>query len=399
MALDTLNTTIPAGTDKIAGRTTPAGFVEGVMVVDPAGAEVDPATKTLQQASNASLANIDADIGTPADAAATDDSGSWSIFALFKRATAALSTLISRIPAISDEAPLPVRLMDSLDGYAPTLPVAGRAPNGANVPIAVNALGGTLPADAPSLITGQASGLNSVLMVIETTGYKSISLHLFGSWSATVQIQGSNTGQDWQPLNSITGNGVAQNIYFNMYAVGIASIPAVTKYVRFVNVAWTSGTVLGAAQLRSVPVQNTQQTPSVNLATVAGTAVSQAGVNGVQAFGGPVAPGVAPGLHNPVQMGGWDGALIRRFLTDTNGAQIVRGPANGAFPNGILQVQETLQGSRAESSTPEALGMIVRELRVTNLILLELSRSLNFGVPITDELEGLRDDMSSLNLN
>lgn len=57
------------------------------------------------------------------------------------------------------------------------------------------------------------------------------------------------------------------------------------------------------------------------------------------------------------------------------------------------------QGSRAESSTPEALGMIVRELRVTNLILLELSRSLNFGVPITDELEGLRDDMSSLNLN
>lgn len=342
---------------------------------------------------NPSLANLDADMGAPADAAATDDFGSWSIFALFKRATSALSTLIARIPEISDEAPLPVRLMDSLDGYSPTLPVSGRAPNGANVPFAVNQNGGTLPADAPALITGKASALNEVLMVIDTTGYQSISLHLFGTWSATVQIQGSNTGQDWQMINAITSNGVAQVSYFNMYSNGTAWIPAVTKYVRFVNSAYASGVVLGAAQLRSSGVQNTQQMQPVNISNIAGTAVVQGGVNGVQAFGGPVAAGVAPGAHNPVQIGGWDGVLLRRLLTDTSGRAIVRGLSDANAPDGFVLTRNSL-GTTAELGTQEALGEILRELRVMTMLIKELPCYMNLGSPIVEELDSLRNDVS-----
>lgn len=60
----------------------------------------DLATSAKQDTGNASLANIDADLGSPADAAATSDSGTFSLFALFKRGLGNWTTLLARIPAL-----------------------------------------------------------------------------------------------------------------------------------------------------------------------------------------------------------------------------------------------------------------------------------------------------------
>lgn len=43
------------------------------------------ATETTLAAATTRLANIDVDIGATSDTSATDDSGSWSLIALFKR--------------------------------------------------------------------------------------------------------------------------------------------------------------------------------------------------------------------------------------------------------------------------------------------------------------------------
>lgn len=60
----------------------------------------DLATSAKQDTGNASLANIDADLGSTADAAATSDSGTFSLLALFKRGLGNWTTLLARIPAL-----------------------------------------------------------------------------------------------------------------------------------------------------------------------------------------------------------------------------------------------------------------------------------------------------------
>jgi hypothetical protein len=57
-------------------------------------------TSALQTAANASLANIDADLGAQADAAATSDTGTFSLIALKKRGLQNWSALLDRIPAL-----------------------------------------------------------------------------------------------------------------------------------------------------------------------------------------------------------------------------------------------------------------------------------------------------------
>lgn len=341
---------------------------------------------------NAAISHVDESIGDKSTAAASDDVGPWSVVALIKR-------LLAKIPSISDDAPLPVRITEPADGYSASIPVAGKNSSGGSLPIAVNDAGAVILADAPAMITGRALAVGNVLCVVDTLGYQSVSAHLFGTFVATVQMEGSNTGQDWRPVNGLSPNGASAAVASQMTAVGTIHIPAVTRYVRFLCTAYTSGLVLLAAQLRSSPVQNLQPNQPINIALLAGTAPATAGVAGLPAHGGPTAVGAAPGAAQPVQVSGWDGSFVRRFLTDRLGALYVRGAGDAQFPDGVLRVQESIQGTAAENSVPETLGSILRELRVTNLLIKELSVSLQCGIPITDEIESIRNDMSTINLN
>lgn len=73
---------------------------------------------TADDAANALLTNIDTDIGTLADSAATSDTGSFSIISFIKRGMQNWTTLLARIPAlVSGRIPV--------DGSGVTQPVSG----------------------------------------------------------------------------------------------------------------------------------------------------------------------------------------------------------------------------------------------------------------------------------
>lgn len=97
MALDTLTAkaNVGAGTDGLAGRSTAAGFVGAVMLVDPAGIEFTPALATNQETANDTLASIDAKLpaigeATPVKNVEVETTG--AITANSQRVSATVST-------------------------------------------------------------------------------------------------------------------------------------------------------------------------------------------------------------------------------------------------------------------------------------------------------------------
>lgn len=79
-----------------AGVPQPAGTANPFPMALPSGA----ATAAAQAAANASLANIDADLGAQNDAAATSDVGTFSVLALIKRGLQNWTALLARVPAL-----------------------------------------------------------------------------------------------------------------------------------------------------------------------------------------------------------------------------------------------------------------------------------------------------------
>ncbi len=96
------------------------------------------ASSAAQTTGNASLANIDIDLGAQADAAATSDTGTFSVLAFIKRGLQNWTTLLARIPAlVSGRVPV--------DGSGVTQPVSG-AFYQATQPVSLSSL--PLPAGA-----------------------------------------------------------------------------------------------------------------------------------------------------------------------------------------------------------------------------------------------------------
>jgi hypothetical protein len=83
----------------------------------PAGA----ATEAKQDTGNTSLGNIDTDLGAPADAAASSDTGTFGLIALIKRGLQNWTTLLGRVPA--NLTVTSTRLL--VDGSGVTQPVSG----------------------------------------------------------------------------------------------------------------------------------------------------------------------------------------------------------------------------------------------------------------------------------
>lgn len=64
------------------------------------GSGTSDTTEATQLLVKAAVQNLDADVGAPADAAATSDTGTFSLIALAKRALQNWTTLLARIPAL-----------------------------------------------------------------------------------------------------------------------------------------------------------------------------------------------------------------------------------------------------------------------------------------------------------
>lgn len=218
-----------------------------------------------------------------------------------------------------------------------TVPVGGTTADGFTVRMRTDKAGGQLLSDAPVTFTGQASSLNPpVIVAFETIGYQSISLQLTGTWAGTVTFYVSNNGADWQLAAGYSATGSAAMVQ-TATANNLFSFPAVGRFFKAQLTAYTSGTVAAIALLRAQPMA----------------------VSGIMAIGGNVAPSAAPTAF-PVPMGGWDGALTRRLLTNTAGALGVYGAAT-------LPVAISDPATRYTTEIAETLlWQILRELRITN---------------------------------
>ena len=89
------------------------------------------ATEAKQDTGNTSLGNIDADLGAPADAAASSDTGTFGLIALIKRGLQNWTTLLGRVPA--NLTVTSTRLLVDGSGVTQPTSVALRTPTTASI--------------------------------------------------------------------------------------------------------------------------------------------------------------------------------------------------------------------------------------------------------------------------
>ena len=259
--------------------------------------------------------------------------------------------------------------------------------------------------DAPNMIFGELSSTTAAAsqLIMDTTGYQSISVEVAGTFSATFGFWASNDGANWTAVAGYPSAGSGTPISTNG-AVGMYIVPAIGKYFKINLTAYTSGTVLCNCYLRSSPMPFLTNTTFVNTSQIGATAVVTAGVAGMQAVGGNIAAGVAP-TANPILTAGIDTTgLTRRLYTDTTGRLIpvaldntntyrtigVLPPASN--PQNIgptpVYITDTFEGQ----SLIELIGQLLLEMRITNQYLYELPRMLNASISIQDEPAAMRAD-------
>lgn len=100
-------------------------------------------------------------------------------------------------------------------------------------------------ADGGAAYSGSISGVGDVI-VVQTSGYNSISIQLTGTWVATVDFSVSNDGVNWIKVASETTNG--------LYSYATTGL-----YFKVSVSAYTSGTVNVLAYLRFQPVVDVLQ--------------------------------------------------------------------------------------------------------------------------------------------
>jgi len=189
---------------------------------------------------SANQSTLNTNLGATADAA-WSGSGSGSLIAIGKYSAAQLSTIAT---AISDTStPSPVTQSGTWN-----VGVTG-TPN-----VAVSGTATIKPQDALALTFTPASS-SAVLFAADTTGYNVLATQLTGTWSGTVTIQGSNdstngTDGNWVSLGyTYPASGATPNagVTFNT----VVNTLVTTKWIRANVTTYTSGTINGAAFLRT----------------------------------------------------------------------------------------------------------------------------------------------------
>lgn len=240
------------------------------------------------------------------------------------------------------------------------MPVAGVDPLGNLTRLALTETGQVVPADN-RVFQGSLSRIGTIWMA-ETTGYNSISVQVFGTFSATLTFQTSN---DWTTWTAVAGWSVSGNQTSTSTASAATHLlfPAAGRYFRVQVTAYTSGVPAAIGVLKSAPAWYPAATPNVNIAQVAtNTAVTAA--TGVLAVGGNIAVGAAP-TANPTPIGGWDGTNTRRVLLDAVSGGTVLG-ANGAS-NGSTMTTLVSAATNNLTQLKASLGKIhVIDIQNTN---------------------------------
>ena len=177
-------------------------------------------TAALQIAGNLSLSNIDTDLGTQADAAATTDTGTFSVIAFIKRGMQNWTTFLSRIPAaltaggnfktaIAEALPAGTNAIGSIVGQRPfaaavtiTRP-ANTTAYAANAVLSTATTGlSAFPTFALPVGNNTRATINNV-MIVSSNGAAAtkgqFAVYLFNVANPTVPTNGYNDGQAFAP--------------------------------------------------------------------------------------------------------------------------------------------------------------------------------------------------------
>lgn len=263
-----------------------------------------------------------------------------------------------------------------------------------------------IPSDAPAPLIGSGNAVNSVPLLIDTTGYQSISVQTFGTFSATVTFTVSNDGVNWVAILGYSTAGAAFGSGSLSSTGFIMIFPCVGKYFRAQVTSYTSGNVQVIAYLRQQGFPNSLLfSPSINLQSIVSNTAVTAGISGLLAVGGNIAPAAAR-TSNPIPISGTDsGNLTRVLRTDTTG-NIGISATDQAGTNRPLT---TLNTAGNQQSVPiinveqfegqsllEIMAQILVELRINNLYMSELPTVLNLPNGKFEEPDSLRKDVTLL---
>lgn len=263
--------------------------------------------------------------------------------------------------------PLPV-LIESVAGpyeYANPLHVTVVNPNltvngsyvdeGHPVPVSGTVgVSGTVPTSAAYTELSGSASANSTDLVASTDvrGYGWISLHITGTFTATVMLQGSNNNSDWSnlvvtPVTSAT----AMMPQTGMTAAGVYVTAVSTRYIRVRTTAYTSGTATATVELSAVPGSlPALSAASASLSSSSTSAVQfgllslaaqllYAGGNSYTRLGNASA---AEGGDGTTAAGagilGWDGSAQRRIKTDASGITQAATVPTGAAASAVTSV-------------------------------------------------------------
>ena len=276
-----------------------------------------------------------------------------------------------------------------------------------------------IPSDAPQILLTSFNGTTvSPFYVVDTSGYQSIAVQLFGTWAGTISfftandtstqdqiaVAGYSAGGSQAPITTATANGVYQ-------------FPCVGRFFIIKMTAYTSGNCQVSAYLRQQPISiSFLSTPSVNTSQIGGSGVVNAGVGGMAAVGGNIAVGSAQ-TANPLVAGAVDtAALTRRILSDATGRLGLSGldQTNIQRAMNLLTPPASLQNiaqipindiSQTEGrSNGELLTQVLTELKILNQQLFQLPLVLNnllqFNTPTAiDEPDQMRNDPTLFSTN
>ena len=232
----------------------------------PSGAS----TAANQSTTNASLANIYADLGAPADAAASSDTGTFSIIALVKRGLQNWTTLLGRVPTLS------------LGAQAQSAALAVSPANKLTVtgPAAQSAIN-------TDLITGNVNGW------YDAAGYNYVSFTIIpsaGISSGAFQIEATNDTVN-DASGSVCPSFVDNGSSSSTISVTSLSITAsvnqrrgcylASRYVRVrLNSGTVGGTVQCVANFSNAPTDCPGLIKRIDIATIGTSSVSLPSING-----------------------------------------------------------------------------------------------------------------------
>ena len=264
--------------------------------------------------------------------------------------------------------------------------------------------GGLYVADMKGPYVWQSSTASQQL-IIDCTGFQSILIHKITTGVVTPAV--SNDGKTWSATLALA-TATAIPAATILTAAGMYVIPVTSKYLQLVGPASAIQCFIYLSQAPCVITPEMLNTLPENVTQFGSYNVVTAGVNGMPAVGGNIAPGTAP-TANPVLIGGADGLstpLTRRILTDVLGRiQIGNAPSQrmtginyiGLDPaiRNVLEVQDTSTAEGME--VDEIMIQVLFELRMLNQQIYELPRLLRDGLQNVDQPEDFRDDMGIFN--